>query len=166
VHIFTYSKEWADLVVAQIATSHGTRCVAAWGYGCLVVGKEFEAVIERNWQAVDRIAGPYLHVFALIPPPKDFVGDRLRALKQASPSDDRDFAIERYTALVSQADPPKSILVREKIELLTDLRQAGLRADQYADFLFFEFRNEGADVDIDVVAAKSAAIAAEADDRV
>jgi len=164
MHIFAYSKEWADLVVAQISTSHRTRCAAAWGYGCIVVGKEFEGVIERNWEAVNRIAGPYLHIFALIPPPKDFVGSRLRALKDSPPSDDREFAIERYTNLLRQPDPNRSYLIKEKVLLLTDLRNAGLKADQYADFLFFEFRNEGADVTIDVVAAKSAAIDAPADD--
>ena len=50
--------------------------------------------------------------------------------------------------------------------LLGDLANAGLPVDQYADFLFFRFRNGDKDIDIDIIAAKHARIPANSDVRV
>ena len=165
MNIFGYSEEWADLVVAQLATTHGTRHVSKWGYACLVVGKEFEEVIERNWDKVDKFTGPYLHIFSFLPPPKLFVQERLNALKQSPSSPDREIAKEKYLKLIQSEDIDRSILIREKVCLLKDLREAGLKVDQYADFLFLQFRKEGADIIIDVIAIKNAGIPIGADDR-
>jgi hypothetical protein len=91
----------------------------------------------------------------------------LSDLRKKPPSTDRDFAIDLYTKLLTRpVRPDSSVLIREKQELLMDLRDKGLRADQYADFIFFRFSNEGKnDVSIDAIAAKSPAIASTADDR-
>jgi hypothetical protein len=44
----------------------------------------------------------------------------------------------------------------KKVQLLEELTEAGLKADQYADFLFFDFHriNKEDHVDIDVIAAR------------
>ena len=165
MNIFRYSKDWADLIVAQLASLRQTRYVGLWGYGCLVIGKEFEGVIERNWFAVDRITGPHLHIFTLMPPPKDFVQERLNEFRLKPSTPDTELAIHKYMSILQSYDEDRSILVREKVNLLSDLKEAGLEPDQYADFLFFQFRNEGYDVEIDIVAAKSAGIPTAADDR-
>lgn len=165
MHILRYSADWADLVVDQLATTYQTRCVGVWGYACLVVGREFEGVVERNWLAVSRLTGPHLHFFALLPPPREFVQERLNQLRDIPQSLETEWVKRRLLDILVHRDIDRSILVREKVNLLSDLRDAGLKSDQYADFLFLRFRNDGADVEIDVVAAKSAGIPADADDR-
>lgn len=165
MNILRYSKDWADLMVAQLAATHGTRHTGVWGYGCLVVGEEFEAAILRKWHAVDRVTGAYLHVFALLPPPKEFVQKRFDTLRRLPRSPDVEFAKEKYLEILQSIDFDREILIREKADLLADLRHAGLRSDQDADFIFFQFRNELDQVAIDVVAAKSAGIPPDADDR-
>jgi hypothetical protein len=165
MHLFAYSKSWADIVAAQMAASHGTRCVGAWGYGCIVIGREFEKIIEDHWLEVNRLSGRYLHVFCLVAPPMEFIGNRLAKLRHSPKTKDTQYAIDLLQKSISLRPPDKRIQVREKVCLLKDLAEAGLKVDEYADFLFFDFRNDGADVEIDVIAAKAAGMSASDDFR-
>jgi hypothetical protein len=55
--------------------------------------------------------------------------------------------------------PDTGQMVEEKVKLLSDLRYAGLKADQYADFLFFGFRGTHKDdITVDVIAAQAAPV--------
>src|SRR5438128_14385 len=118
MHLFAYSKSWADIVAAQIAASHGTRCVGAWGYGCVVIGRDFEKIIEEHWLEVNRLAGRYLHVFCLVSPPIDFIGDRIAKLRNAPQSEDTRYALDLLQKSMSVRAPSKGIQVREKVQLL------------------------------------------------
>src|SRR5580693_3566015 len=111
MHLFSYSKSWAEIVTAQIAASAGTRSVDAWGYGCVVVGREFEKVIEDNWLEVNRLSGPHLHVFCLVSPPLDFIGDRIAELKAKPETDDTLYALKLLEEAISIRPPAKRIQV-------------------------------------------------------
>jgi hypothetical protein len=165
MHLFAYSKSWADIVAAQIAASHGTRCVGVWGYGCIVIGREFEKVVEEHWLEVNRLSGRYLHVFCLVAPPLEFIGERIAQLRNGPQSEDSLYARDLLEKAISIHAPKKRIQVGEKVRLLQDLADAGLNPGEYADFLFFDFRNAGPDIDIDVIAAKAALMNDGADTR-
>jgi len=170
MHAFQYSSDWADFVVAQLANRHQTRRAEQWGYACLVVGRKFEEVIGRNWHEVHTFTGPYLHIFALVPPPYKFIEERRQQLLRSPDSHDahlsadRNLALEKFDSILSRRPNWKS-LNEQKVDLRQDLREAGLPDNEHADFLFMGFRNEGDNVLIDFVAAKSAAIEESAADR-
>src|SRR5579872_5399817 len=102
MQLFEFSSDWADFVVAQLASGHRTIRTEKWGYACPVISEQFEQVITRNWYEVNEFAGPYLHLFALVPPPYDFVQTRLRDLSKQPPSEDRDFALDKYERVLAR----------------------------------------------------------------
>jgi len=164
MHLFSYPNAWAvaDTVASQIAASRGTRCTEVWGYGCIVVGKQFEKALLQNWQDVDRLAGPYLHVFSFVAPPMDFIGDRMAKLRALPKTDDTRRALGLLEDFINMRPPDKSTQIREKVMLLQDLQRAGLKPDERADFLFFDFRNEGFDVEVELIAFGAAGINSDA----
>jgi hypothetical protein len=158
--VFAYSKNWADLVVAQLAARHPAVDPQDWSYACLCIGRKFDEVLEHHYLEIDQILGPHLHVFSLFPPPQNFISQRYKALRPR-----QDEAGKRAEAIYEQlltVDGSYSIdrhrMIEEKVKLLSDLRSAGLSVDQKADFLFFAFHGTGEEVDIDVIAAATAPI--------
>ena len=167
MQIFAYAPGWADLVVAQLAVSHNTERPDLWGYACLCIGRNFDALINEYYEEIDYVTGSYLHVFSMLPPPRLFFESRISLLKQKSDvQEDAVYLKQRltsmqgnYRSLYAYDDPRhKQQLISEKVRLLKDLASAGLRADQYADFLFFNFGGERGNIDIDVIAAKQSPI--------
>lgn len=148
--IFGYSSVWADLVTMQMRSVLGPN-PATWGYACLCIGREIDTLLEDNYEAVDAASGDFLHLFSLRPPPKAFLATRIREAQFAGHHALAD-ALQRGT----QCPKDRGQQVAEKVRLLRDLASAGLRADQYADFLFFDFQQDGETYDVDVIAAKAA----------
>lgn len=160
MQVFAYARGWADLVVAQLAASHKTDDPVLWGYACLCVGRKFDDVIEKLYPEIDHVTGSYLHVFSLLPPPKEFLYEKIQALKLSSPSSKTIlYAQNRLSALAHDKGMyycyDRRQQIQERVNLLKDLQNAGLSADQYADFLFFDFRKNENDIEIDVIATKS-----------
>lgn len=162
--IFEYSQDWADLVVAQLAARHQTLESKHWSYACLCIGKRFDPILAENYLEINEILGPYLHVFSLFPPPLEFISQRYQELRR-HPDALSQGAKDFYEALLTKDRsylPNHRRMIEEKVNLLADLRTAGLNADQYADFLFFAFRSDSGDVDIDVIAAATAPLSDDA----
>ena len=153
--IFTYSEKWADIVVAQLAARHRTIDPQHWSYACLCIGRAFDPILAKYYLEIDEILGPYLHVFSLLSPPREFIEKRYQELRSRS-----DALSQRSKSLYESMltggrslVPDERLMIGEKVELLRDLRNAGLQADHYADFLFLSFRATNDDIDIDVIAA-------------
>lgn len=159
--IFAYSRDWADVVVSQLAATAGSPYIKDWGFAAVVIGSDWEDVIERRYLEVDEAIGPYLHVFSLMPAPVALTEERLRRVQASqsvpgSKSIARQFLVDKILEADRYKLPDREVQVREKIKLLSDLRMAGLGADEDADFLFFQFRDtKGAAKDIDIIAAKA-----------
>src|SRR5436190_9307235 len=119
--LFDYSREWADFVVSQLIQRHGTRYTGIWSYSALVIGKEFENVLDKHWDEVHSILGPHLHFFALIAPPVEFVARAYKKAREQPPSEERDFLIDRYRRLLERQFPPKREQIQSKVILLRDL---------------------------------------------
>jgi hypothetical protein len=164
MQVFAYSAGWADLMLAQLAASHDSPDPTEWGYACLCIGRHFDEPLESLYDEIDVATGKFLHVFSLLPPPRTFVDRRLAELRQ---SRNTAGAVERVRTHLLALEARHSGLyhykrrqqVAEKVRLLKELADAGLRTDQYADFLFFSFRRESDDIDIDVIAAKQSPLA-------
>lgn len=148
--IFSYATGWADLVVDQLASARGSDNPFIWGYACLCVGREFDAVIGEYYDEINEITGETLHVFSMLPPPIGLLDERIQQMRRGglgSSSYERLLSLRNSTRAYS-VDPKrmadnKRIQIREKVELLKELEGAGLRVNQYADFLFFDFRRSG-----------------------
>lgn len=158
MYLFAYCRDWADLVVTQLAARHETLEPKHWSYACLCIGKRFDPILAEHYLEIDEILGPHLHVFSLFPPPRGFVAQRYQELRHRSDALSRN-AKDFYESLLTgdrSSLPDRLKMIEEKVRLLADLRSAGLEADQYADFLFFAFHSDSGDVDIDVIAAATA----------
>jgi len=168
VQLFCYADGWADLVIAQMAATRESPKAMFWGYACLCVGRHFDDVIEELYEELDRATGEYLHVFSMLPPPRAIVEKRLMQLRVIEPELPGPAAVmrERLTSLQSrtgqlyayQGKGARRTQVGEKVRLLKELAEAGLKVDQYADFLFFDFHQRGDQVDVDVIAAKQSPV--------
>lgn len=163
MQVFAYARGWADLVVSQLAASHNTDNPEFWGYSCLCIGRKFDDIIEKLYPEIDYYTGPYLHIFSLLPPPESFLYKRINEMQKAKNvpdkviyATDRLLALERDKGMYYFYDRRKQI--QEKVSILKDLSKAGLAVDQYADFLFFDFRKVNDEVHIEVIAAKSTPI--------
>lgn len=156
--LFEYSRDWADLVVTQLAARHQTIEPKHWSYACLCIGRRFDPILAEHYLEIDEILGPYLHVFSLLPPPREFIAQRFQEVRERSDALSRraKYLYESFLTGNRSDLPNRGKMIREKVKLLADLRDAGLQADQYADFLFFAFHLDGRDVDIDVIAAATA----------
>lgn len=146
-----YANDWADLVVSQLRTTLSTD-PATWGYACICVGRELEAFIMEQYASINDASGDFFHVFTLCAPPMGFVMSRIAEAQGA-----QNYGLAKRLESVAKRkwnDPQHQI--QYKVSLLTDLARAGLDADKYADFLFFDFRPHGEEVDIDIIAAKVA----------
>ena len=158
--IFTYSEKWADIVVSQLAARHQTTDPQHWSYACLCLGRAFDPILAKYYLEIDEILGPYLHVFSLLSPPRAFIEKKYQELRSRSDDLSQRSKLLYESMLTGSRSlvPDERQMIREKVQLLADLRDAGLRADQYADFLFFSFRATDEDIDIDVIAAAAAPI--------
>ena len=165
MQLFEFSSDWADFVIAQLSATHRTLCTEKWGYACLVMGEGFEQALVRNWYEVNLFAGPYLHLFALVPPPYDFVLAKVLELRKEPASEERDFALAKYERLLERKSNWEN-LKHQKVTLRKQLLDWGLNVPSDTDFVFMGFHNQhGKEVHIDFVAAKSAAIKTGAGDR-
>jgi hypothetical protein len=149
--VFEYSNAWADLLTQQMEIRlRGDP--DNWGYACLCIGRKLDDFIERNYAAVDRISGDFLHVFSLRPPPTSFLNDRIFEAQRLGNVE----LAEDLLQMVRLGPKDRGQQVREKANLLQDLRNCGMRPDQYADFLFFDLQLVQETYNIDVIAAKVA----------
>lgn len=157
MHSLEYTFDWANLVVGQLIASHRAISPELWGYACFCIGSQFDAFIAEHYYEIDYVVGDHLHVFTLLPPPKNLLDERIGRLMRVS--DGRcDDARQRLEVLRQKWYSPldKDDLQRERAVLLSELRGAGVKADMETDFLFFDFRRveEPGAVDIDLVAAE------------
>jgi len=163
MHLMVYAKGWADLVVSQLAASHNTEDLACWGYSCLCIGRKFDDIIEQNYAEIDDVLGRHLHVFSMLPPPKSFLYERIKELDSASSVTEQAlYATNRLLSLKQDKDMyyryDRSRQIQEKVRLLRDLKEVGMPVNQYADFLFFDFRKPEEEIEIDIIAAKATPI--------
>ena len=151
MHILEYSADWANLVVAQSTARNQTLDPAHAGYACLCVGRKFDPILEKHYSEIDKVMGPAFHIFSLFPPPHDFIVEHFKALRtnEDAPSE---AARAIYKSLLGKDRIAPHEIVREKVQLLIGLGDAGLKEGQYADFLFFAFR-PGGSAGLDVIAA-------------
>jgi len=148
--VFSYSDAWADLVVQQLNERLGPD-PTSWGYVCLCVGREFEELIHDNYEAFNEVSGKHLHIFTLLSPPWAF------AQARAAMAEAKGMGTLAARIRETATPQPRGTQISEKVALLKDLTRVGLKADQYADFIFFDFDvSSNWQVDIDVVAVKTA----------
>jgi hypothetical protein len=156
MQVFIYSKSWADLMVTQLTAGSGSGRAEAWGYSCLCIGRNFEDVLERRYEEIDLYSGKYLHIFSLLPPPRKFLNRRIAALRQED-SLQAEWLREKLLELLNDRylyAYRRSDQIHEKVRLLRDLADDGLNVDEYADFLFFDYRLVLDETHVDVIAVK------------
>lgn len=153
MHIFEYSADWAKLAVTSLAERSLKPDPQHPTYLCLCIGRKFDPVLADHYSQINAALGPALLVFSLFPPPHKFIVEHFKALRTLE--DPRsDTARLAYKALLGKehGDPTHEI-VREKVQLLTGLAEAGLKDGQYADFLFFAIKPGASLAGLEVTAA-------------
>jgi hypothetical protein len=159
LHILAYTEGWADLIVLQMAARYRSENPARWGYACLCIGPRFEETIERHYEEVDILTGDSLHIFSLLPPPQQFLDQRLLEIDQLNTVGSADLKnrLERLVrsrhSLYAAGDVARQA---ERAHLLYDLREQGMAANHRTDFIFLDFRVRDDETHIDVVAAQEA----------
>lgn len=155
--IFSYPQIWADIVVSQLLVSHNSMDINKWGYCCLCIGKRFDEIIEKHYEEIDLVTGKYFHVFSLTPPPKKIILKRIFEITGSNlDSKHKSLLLEQLDSFLKSGTIEKWHQISEKVELLKELKDAGLNINQYADFIFLKVVNESQSIRVESIAAKAA----------